>query len=188
MTVRANSEQIRLDGDPATERRDRKAGPGIGFFVIVLLIFGLLFAYLERGLATPIQETWVRVVVTGLMGAGILATLSLPLLFWRRDSERPRLPQRAMMWLAGGGMGILSFALVLLLVRDLASFVVAADLRTETISLLILAASAALFLLGFARAQYGVKLRHVAVPIENLPPEFAGLKILQISDLHVGPT
>jgi predicted MPP superfamily phosphohydrolase len=56
------------------------------------------------------------------------------------------------------------------------------------VSLLILATSTALFLLGFVRAQYGVKLRRVAVPIENLPPELSGLKVLQISDLHVGPT
>jgi predicted MPP superfamily phosphohydrolase len=197
MTAHVNSEQISLSGFPqdrATEQVDRQSGPGgarargIGFLFIVMLVFGLLFAYLVQGLAGPIQMPWVRVLVSGLIGAGILATLSIPLVSLRRDSGKPGVLQRAILWVAGGGMGLLSFALVFLLVRDLASVVVTTDLRTEQVSLLILATSTALFLLGFVRAQYGVKLRRVAVPIENLPPELSGLKILQISDLHVGPT
>jgi predicted MPP superfamily phosphohydrolase len=194
MTADANSEPIRPDADQATERVDLRAGRraakarGLGIFLLVMLVFGLLFAYLVHGLAGPIQLPWLRVLISALVGAGVLATLSLPLLSRRRDSESPGVPERAIQWVAGAGMGILSFALVFLLARDLASLVVRADLHTEQISLLILAASAALFLAGFVGAQYGVRLRRVAVPIENLPPELSGLKILQISDLHVGPT
>jgi predicted MPP superfamily phosphohydrolase len=194
MTDPANSEPTGLDGTRPPERvdRDERRGGsmawGIGFLIVVLLVFGLLFAYLVLGLAAPIQRTWMRIVVTGLIGAGLLATLLIPVIALRRDSERPRMLQRVVLWVAGGGMGGLSFALIFLVARDLASFVVRADLRTETVSLLILGASAALFLVGFVSAQYGVKLRRVAVPVENLPSELSGLKILQISDLHVGPT
>jgi len=185
MTAHANSEQLGAD---RSERRGGPSGRGIGFLAIVLLVFGLLFAYLDLGLAAPIQIPWVRAVVAGLIGAAILATLSIPLASMRSDSEKPGLLRRAVRWLAGSGMGVLSFALVFLVARDLASLVVRTDLRTETVSLLILAASTGLFLLGFVSAQYGVQLRRVTVPIENLPRELSGLKILQISDLHVGPT
>ena len=194
MTTHAKSEPLGQNGDPETgrvdrnERRRRVTARGISFFAIVLLVFGLLFAYLVHGLAAPIQSPTWRTMIAALIGAAILATLSIPLLSRREDVESPGTLQRVILWLAGGGMGILSFALVFLLARDLASLVVRADLRTETMSLLILAASTGLFLLGFVRAQFGVVLRRVPVPVENLPPEFAGLKILQISDLHVGPT
>jgi|GEM_PF-33108 len=193
MSGDANSEQIGLAEAQAGDEIDRNGRRGFtarGFLllIIVLLVFGLLVAYLALGLAAPIQGAWVRGVVAGFIGAGILATLSVPLLARRRDSETPGTVRLAVQGLAGAGMAILSFALVFLLARDLASLVVPTDLRTETVSLLILAASASLFLLGFVRAQYGVTLRRVSVPVENLPPEFSGLKVLQISDLHVGPT
>lgn len=183
MTAHANSEEI--------DRNERRVGftaRGIIFFMLVLLVFGLLLAYLILGLAAPLQPAWARAVVSGLMGAGILATLAIPLVSSRRDSEEPGMVRRAILWVAGAGMGVLSFALVLLVARDLASLVVRADLRTETASLGILGASAALFLFGFVRAQYGVRLRRVTIPVEKLPSELSGLKILQISDLHVGPT
>jgi len=184
MTAHANNDQLSLEAD--LDRKPRRGGSGV--LLLVILVFGLLFAYLVQGLAGPIQMAWLRVLISGLIGAGILATLAIPFVGRRRDSEQPGALQRAILWVAGGGMGLLSFALVFLILRDLASFVVPTDLRTETVSLLILAGSAALFLLGFLCAQYGVRLRRVAVPIEQLPPELQGLKILQISDLHVGPT
>jgi predicted MPP superfamily phosphohydrolase len=189
----AKSEPLGLNGDDPgqverTERRRRFTARGIVFLGIVLLVFGLLFAYLVHGLAAPIQSPAVQLLLSSLIGAAILATLSIPLLSRREDVESPGTLQRVILWLAGGGMGILSFALLFLVARDLASLLVRTDLRTESVSLLILAASTALFLLGFVRAQFGVTIRRVAVPLEQLPPEFAGLKILQISDLHVGPT
>lgn len=194
MDIHVNNEQVSLGDEPEQEivHVDRKPGRtkvrGVSFLLIVILVFGLLFAYLVHGLAGPVQIPWVRVLISGFVGAGILATLSIPLISRRRDSETPGILQRAIQWVAGGGMGVLSFALVFLLLRDLASAIIATNLRTERVSLLILAASTALFGLGFVLAQYGVKLRRVAVPIENLPPELSGLKVLQISDLHVGPT
>ncbi len=42
--------------------------------------------------------------------------------------------------------------------------------------------------LGFLEAASGPKIQEVTVPIENLPADLDGLKIAQISDLHVGPT
>jgi hypothetical protein len=45
-----------------------------------------------------------------------------------------------------------------------------------------------LFGLGFIQARSRTKVRKVEVSLPQLPIELAGLKIIQISDLHVGPT
>lgn len=158
------------------------------FRAILIGVFGLFFAYFVVGLALPFPQTWVRSLLTTLLAGAMGVILWMPLSLWRRAARETSLLQRTLLWIAFGSMGILSFALVLLIARDLASFFVSADLRTPTASLTILAASASLFLIGFLSAQHGVRIRRVAVPIENLPPELAGLKIVQITDLHVGPT
>src|SRR6185436_3716645 len=84
-----------------------------------------------------------------------------------RGSEETTSRDRTLLWIAYGAAGVLSFTLLLLVVRDLASLVVTADLRTERVSALILGAATALFLLGYVRAHHGVALRRVTVPIEN---------------------
>ena len=48
--------------------------------------------------------------------------------------------------------------------------------------------SAANVVFGVAEAVRGPKLYNVTIPIKNLPNSFIGYKIVQISDLHVGPT
>lgn len=158
------------------------------FRAILIGVFGLFFAYFVAGLALPFRETWVRALLSTLLAGAMGVILWMPLSLWRREAREASLLQRTLLWIAFGSMGVLSFALVLLIARDLASFVVTADLRTPAASLAILSASALLFLVGFLSAHHGVRIRRVAVPIENLPPELAGLKIVQITDLHVGPT
>jgi predicted MPP superfamily phosphohydrolase len=168
-------------------RRPSKAR-GTSFRVILVGLFGLIFAYLTFGLAVPLREMWARGLVTVLLGAAVGAIVWVPLAFWQRESDETSPLERTLLWIAFCAMGVLSFALVLLVARDLASLVVTADLRTPKVSVLILSASALLLLLGYVSAQFGVKLRRVKVPIENLPRELSGLKVLQITDLHVGPT
>lgn len=158
------------------------------FRLIVIALFGLFFAYFFVGLAVPFRSPWARGSVAALLGSGLAAILWVPLSFWRRGSEDITARERTLLWIAYGAMGVLSFTLLLLVVRDLASLVVTADLRSERMSALILGAATALFLLGYVRAHHGVGLRRVTVPIDKLPPELAGLRILQITDLHVGPT
>jgi len=41
--------------------------------------------------------------------------------------------------------------------------------------------------IGVAQAVRGPQVFRVKIPIENLPPEFIGYQIAQVSDLHVGP-
>lgn len=56
------------------------------------------------------------------------------------------------------------------------------------ISLGFLGASAGISGLGYLETKFGPKVKEVTVPIAGLPQELQGLKIAQISDLHVGST
>ena len=175
--------------DPERTTKPRRVLVGGGTFrAILIAVFGLVFAYFVAGLALPFPQTWVRALIAGVLAGAMGVILWVPLSLWRRDSGQTSLRERTLLWIAFCSMGVLSFTLVLVIARDLASLVVPGDLRTSMWSLGILAASASLFLIGYLSAQHGVRLRRVSVPIENLPPELAGLKIVQITDLHVGPT
>lgn len=55
-------------------------------------------------------------------------------------------------------------------------------------NLAVLGLSGALTGIGVFEARRQPRVLPVDVPIPNLPPEFDGFKIVQISDLHVGPT
>lgn len=41
---------------------------------------------------------------------------------------------------------------------------------------------------GFYRALHKVEIKNIAIPIPDLHPELVGFKIVQISDIHIGPT
>ncbi|AIO36272.1 calcineurin-like phosphoesterase family protein [Burkholderia cenocepacia] len=42
--------------------------------------------------------------------------------------------------------------------------------------------------IGFVGARRTAAVRHVSIPVPGLPPALDGLKIVQLSDIHVGPT
>jgi predicted MPP superfamily phosphohydrolase len=58
----------------------------------------------------------------------------------------------------------------------------------QSISVSLFYLSVAFTLAGLFQVTLGPKIKSVSVTIENLPTSFRGLKIIQISDLHVGPT
>jgi uncharacterized protein len=60
-------------------------------------------------------------------------------------------------------------------------------LDARALSLTILAAAAAFSVVGFAQARCP-RIRRVSIPLENLPPELDGYRIVQWSDVHVSGT
>lgn len=55
-------------------------------------------------------------------------------------------------------------------------------------NLAVLGATGSLTAYGLAEARQIPEVKHVEVPLANLPAEFQGFRILQITDLHVGMT
>lgn len=117
-----------------------------------------------------------------LVPAGLLARRVLRL--------RPAASDR-LTWIGMLAMGLFSSLFVLTLLRDLALMVLAVaggpDLGRvtgETVPLLALALSG----IGFLNARLPARIKRVTIPLPGLPSGLAGFRIVQISDIHVGPT
>lgn len=108
----------------------------------------------------------------------------VPVLYWVRDRESAGMADELLHFFAYLSMGWLSFALLLSLARDAAQLVSGWDAGAPA----VLAASAAALGAGMLASLRGPRLRRVDVPIENLAPALEGLRIVQITDLHIGPT
>ncbi|MBC7751298.1 MAG: metallophosphoesterase [Candidatus Saccharibacteria bacterium] len=98
-------------------------------------------------------------------------------------------------WLSYLAFGILSFLVVYVLATDIISFIwkrIAAPVlpvdfdRRALLTLGFLTIGTTI--IGIRQAVVGPSVRKVEIPLNNLPVEFEGFKIVQISDLHLGPT
>ena len=121
----------------------------------------------------------------------LLASAALvPLGLLARRMLRPPLADRVT--LAGMlCMGLFSSLLVLTVLRDVLLLVLrvahAPSLAADTAVAVPLLALA-LTTVGFFNARRPARVRRVTVPLQGLPVALAGFRIVQISDIHVGPT
>lgn len=111
---------------------------------------------------------------------------------------------RAVTWLGWGGMGLFSTLLVLTAIRDLALLAAMAAMAAmaanvvhpELLGVSLQRNSALgvtllgflITLLGFSNARRTAAVSRVTVPITNLPVSLQGFQLVQISDIHIGPT
>lgn len=160
------------------------------FVMFVFAILGLLHYYIGAHVIEdlPVSESvrhwaWVYLLFSFvLMPFGLLA----------RGIEPPALADR-LAWMGLSAMGFLSSLLVLSFVRDL-SILLASWLDYTSTAFLQISASAVVILaalatvLGLLNALRPAKVVEVKVPYPDLPPELEGIRIAQISDIHVGPT
>jgi predicted MPP superfamily phosphohydrolase len=124
-------------------------------------------------------------------GLAILAALLLlfPLLHWRERGNAAEPSPHSLQVLSFVSMGVFSWLFVVAIFRDLLLLVL--WLFTERASAFAavtkgnpsMLAAMALTLIGMFWAARGLRLKRVKVP--GFP---AGLKVAQISDLHIGPT
>ena len=131
------------------------------------------------GLAVPFFMLWI-----------------VPIVYWFGGRERRSWVDDLLHALSYVCMGGISFLVVLSVGRD------ALLLATATLPPLggvyntlydagvawVLAGSLAALGVGVLAALRGPHVRHVDIPLEGLDPDLDGLRIVQISDLHVGPT
>ncbi|HEY3221012.1 MAG TPA: metallophosphoesterase [Gemmatimonadales bacterium] len=118
--------------------------------------------------------------------AAVLLVAWLPLLALVLG-RRPRLPgKRALEWAGYVAMGLSSMLIVFFLASDILRLP-AWGFGVERVGLTILLGAVLLTVLGVIQARRPRVVR-VSVPIADLPADLAGLKIVQLSDLHVGST
>jgi predicted MPP superfamily phosphohydrolase len=128
----------------------------------------------------------------------VLSCLLIPLGMLARTIERQPLADR-LAWIGLLGLGFFSSLLVLTFVRDLAmaSLLTVDAIWPHAIPLTTwrMDSAAAVPLLallsttvGLINARRRARVVTIDVPIDDLPPALDGFTIVQISDIHVGPT
>jgi predicted MPP superfamily phosphohydrolase len=158
------------------------------FVLALTAILATVYAYLAWRLAR------------GAAGAVLLAIPFIliwlvPVLYWVADRDSGSLADELLHFASYASMGWLNFAFFLSLARDalqLASALLPlaglhAFLR-DSGATAVIAASFVALAVGSLAALRGPRVREVEIPIEGLDPALEGLRIVQITDLHIGPT
>ena len=159
------------------------------FVLIFLALLGSIYGYAGWRLIPYLPPS-------SHIGASLALVFLLfaPLLLFRLRS-RPHLAWLTdpLAWVAYLGMGFFTVCSTLLVLRDAGGLLL--GLAYPVDAALNAGIDAATFLLAAAAGGYGFyqarrtpAVSRVEIPVENLPDALAGLRIVQISDLHVGPT
>jgi uncharacterized protein len=159
------------------------------FVLVVSTILVLGYAYIAARLTSTVP---LRVA----LAAPFIMVWILPAVYWFGDRDRHRRVHEWVQALCFVCMGWLSFVLVLTVTRDvllLATAVLPPLAAVHTtldesgaawVPILALAAVG----VGALAALCGPYVRRVDIPVAGLAPDLDGFRIVQISDLHAGPT
>ncbi len=148
----------------------------------------ILFTYLVLTLFPAYSSAGVLMVGAIVFLFLFGAILWVPLVYWREDRDFTTRMDRILQWTAFLAMGWLSFVLVMSLARDFLSLFLFAQLRSANATSLILGLAAICSIVGFLIAHFGIRARKEKILFPNLAPELHGFRIVQLSDVHVGPT
>jgi uncharacterized protein len=176
------------------------------FFLVAMGILSLGYSYMGARLILPAELpspwnwiAWVVIVIFLL-----IPPISIYLQMKRIDNTWTHI----LMWVGYISMGFFSFVFTIVVIRDLVWLlffttgkVIGAPTSVETIvdpdrrlflmramSTGVVALAAAMTGIGFFEARKCPGIIEVDVPLPQLPPEFEGFRIVQISDIHAGLT
>jgi hypothetical protein len=158
------------------------------FVLALTAILAAAYAYLAWRLAH------------GASGAVVLAIPFLliwlvPVLYWVGDRDSGSRKDELLHFASYTSMGWLNFAFFLSLARDallvISMFLSLTGLHAflrDSGATVVIAGSFVALAAGSLAALRGPRVREVEIPIEGLPAALVGLRIVQITDLHIGPT
>ncbi|NUO80458.1 metallophosphoesterase [candidate division KSB1 bacterium] len=180
------------------------------FFFVAFSILSLGLTYVGWRLIEPaaLPAPWPLLAWAAWFGFMLLPPLHLIL----RVVRRKRGANTLMSWLTYLSMGVLNYLFLLIALRDVSGLIIwgiqktapsvfAATPSTFTIedavqrralvhdtNLAILGLTGVIVLHGVYAARRRPQAVEVKIPFEHLPEDLTSLRIVQISDLHVGPT
>lgn len=170
--------------------------PRLRFLLISTTLLGLLHYYIGMRLIPDLFASGWPVILAWLFLA--MSALLQPLGFLARGVRDERL-RDGLSWVAMTAMGVFSSLLVFTVLRDVLLLVLAsvqgwASLRIDfqqwqhNSAWTTVALAFSISLLGFFNARRLAQVVEVDVPLRNLPEHLHGFRIVQITDVHVGPT
>ncbi|MDP2345965.1 MAG: metallophosphoesterase [Deltaproteobacteria bacterium] len=169
----------------------------IAFFAVLTTVIFAVHGYLGWRLVGPSGLTGIA----RALAWGAVVAYALLLLF--TFTARFMLPKGnvadVVSWVGFTAMGLFSFVLTFTVLRDLgwliakaASTLPADPVRRQSLlhltNLVVLGGSSALVGLGVMGARRRAAVVDVVVPIKDLPAALEGFTIVQLTDIHVGPT
>ena len=176
-------------------RRPKRRRPSLARALVPTFSF-LLHAYVAWRLLPDLSD---RPRAFALLAALLaFSSFAMPLGLLARRTWSQRTGER-IVWVSWLAAGFFSSLFVLTLLRDLCLGSVAIahaiwpalpgwqDLAAVS-SVVVPLAAVLITALGFMNARRTASVVHVEVPIPSLPEALSGLTIVQISDVHVGPT
>ncbi|RKP51929.1 metallophosphoesterase [Pararobbsia silviterrae] len=164
-------------------------------FIVRALAIGLLLHLYVGYRIVPALTPWPAAEI-GMIVWLAASYVLIPLGMMARRARRDDASTTA--WAGLLTMGLFSSLLVLCLLRDVVLVVALSvallahtsvpvlwrDLSGVAVPVLALVFS----VVGFVNARRRARIKHVDVPIDDLPSALDGFRIAQISDIHVGPT
>jgi uncharacterized protein len=141
-----------------------------------------LFAYAGRPLLVAAHVEGVAPAIAWL---GLLACSLMPMLPVLARRNDPLIKRSVLHWTGYVVLGVFSTLLVLVALSDIVRLLFAISVQTMSFS--VLAAAAGMSLIGLFQARFPF-VKRVSIAIENLPEALDGYRIVQWSDVHVGPT
>ncbi len=177
------------------------------FLIIVLTVLAFIHGYVGLRLIPNLglSQPW-PLILWALVAVLAILPLSGPLL--RFQGVENRLTD-LMSWIGYTSLGFFLLTLVVIIARDLGWTLwhggskmlnLTGEISTAgndpsrrqfiitTMNVGLLTLTTGLSAYGFYRARRNPDVIEVDVPIANLPDQLQGLRIVQISDIHVGPT
>ncbi|WP_029148568.1 metallophosphoesterase [Methylophilus sp. 5] len=170
--------------------------PPLRFLLVTTTLVGLLHYYIGSRLLGHLP--WPSLVIW-LGWAGLIASALLqPVAFLARGFPNQAL-RDAVSWVAMTVMGLFSSLLVFTVLRDVLLLVMAGlhamhllqvdfTALEQQSALLAVVAAFSISIIGFFNARKLARVVNVSVPLRDLPSSLHGFRIVQISDIHVGPT
>lgn len=184
------------------------------FFAIVLSVLALAYVYVGVRLIRPwpASRRWKVAAWLVMVILYLLPPLSSLMRLARIESIWIDIAS----WMAYIGLGLFALLFIFVLIRDVIWWITLAGGRALAVALSrkpmpdpvtgtlrdpgrrqfivhstnlgVLTLSGGMTGYGFFEARRRPSVKRVTVPIRNLPPEFDGYTIVQITDIHVGPT
>jgi len=152
----------------------------------ILPLIGSLHGYIGWRLlpALDLSTAGLALAIGGL----VISTGLVPLaLLARFVVARQALADR-LSWLGGLAMGLFSSVLVLTVLRDVVQLLADAPSLAAPTAIAVLGLASLFTLVGYVNARRVADVVRVDIPLTELPKELEGFTIVQLSDIHVGPT
>src|SRR5664279_1678444 len=152
----------------------------------LLPIIGGLHAYIGWRLlsALDLDVTALALAISGL----VISTCLVPLGLLARFVVVRQALADWLSWLGGLAMGLFSSVLVLTVLRDVMLLLADAPSLTKPTAIAVLILASLFTLVGYVNARRVARVVRVDIPLAKLPKELEGFTIVQLSDIHVGPT